>query len=61
MKRPADRWITEAIWFLGLDENIKPVTPYGTRGQMIQHILEKAEELEAKARQPQREGDGLGS
>lgn len=45
---PSRRYLSEAVWFLGLTE-IKPVTPYGSTGAMIQHIIEKARELERAA------------
>jgi len=40
------RWLNEAIWFLGLSDTIESVTPYGSAGEMLQHVIIKAADLE---------------
>ena len=42
---PLRRWLNEAIGFLGLEGTIKPVTPYGSAGEMIEHVVSKARDL----------------
>lgn len=46
---PKRRWLSEAAWFLGLDSRIPIPTPYGTAGEMIEHIILKARDLERNA------------
>lgn len=48
-REPIRRWITEAVWYLGLTETIKPVTPYSSSGEMIEHVITKARDLERTA------------